>query len=378
MWEDSVWNSFTKLGRMGVHGCYIHGQVRLPIGYSISPVPHDARVIYKQPSDGYENHEAIASSYSLARSAFALFQAIYASLTLYMSRGDQITRYGYAAFGLTVTPYAIMSFINLVAGILTPEYPNLYLVDSEVPQEASRRRDSHFEGMIGILQSLVSRDDTTNVDARGTFTVNHTANYDANGIISDPSAKAVTTKTNFSYSKETISIKIIPQWRDNKHGRILYIPCSQYPGLRLGHESIHGMSWEGIPKTFPLPFKARNGYWMFFACKISVGLLSLTITSILTRFQHGKSLLRERVWTMAWLVMGTVLDPHAHSLIAQTIIKPWQVRSNRMVHRRLSNLENVSLRYMLFFTLVYSVPAIGGFVIVGKMLSAYGHCIMLR
>jgi hypothetical protein len=48
---------------------------------------------------------SISSSYNIVGGLIALAQAIYTSVTLYQTRGDQINQYGYAAFGLTVAPF---------------------------------------------------------------------------------------------------------------------------------------------------------------------------------------------------------------------------------------------------------------------------------
>ncbi|KAL0636978.1 hypothetical protein Q9L58_004081 [Maublancomyces gigas] len=40
----------------------------------------------------------------------------------------QIVKFGYAAYQLTIIPYAIMSLINLVASLCQPEFPTLFLV----------------------------------------------------------------------------------------------------------------------------------------------------------------------------------------------------------------------------------------------------------
>jgi hypothetical protein len=52
----------------------------------------------------------IGASYSLPKILIGLFQAVWAVVTLYKVRGDQLDLYGYAAFGLTVAPYAFMSW----------------------------------------------------------------------------------------------------------------------------------------------------------------------------------------------------------------------------------------------------------------------------
>jgi hypothetical protein len=77
-----------------------------------------------------------------------MVQVVYASVTLYRTRGDQLDRYGYAAFGLTVIPYIVMSMVNLLGNLLTPEYPNLYLVRSKEMTEAESQ-GGYFEATIG-------------------------------------------------------------------------------------------------------------------------------------------------------------------------------------------------------------------------------------
>lgn len=49
---------------------------------------------------------ALSCSYNLVRVLASIIQLVFAVSTLYRTRGDQIERYGYAAFGLTVMPYA--------------------------------------------------------------------------------------------------------------------------------------------------------------------------------------------------------------------------------------------------------------------------------
>jgi len=81
----------------------------------------------------------LPSTYNLPKAFVSLAQAIWAASTLYRARADQIDRYGYAAFGLTVAPYAVMSSINLLGNLFVPEYPCVFLVSSPDMQEASQR-----------------------------------------------------------------------------------------------------------------------------------------------------------------------------------------------------------------------------------------------
>lgn len=74
-----------------------------------SPAPRD----YAVHSVGF------CSSHSILRGVISIFQLIYASSTLYRTKGDQLDRYGYAAFRLTVTPYLLISFVNLLRSLNT-------------------------------------------------------------------------------------------------------------------------------------------------------------------------------------------------------------------------------------------------------------------
>ena len=70
---------------------------------------------------------------------------------MYETRGDQIERYGYAAFGLTVAPYLVMSIINLIGTVLTPDYSTLFMIESEIMEEAGQSDGACFRGAVGRL-----------------------------------------------------------------------------------------------------------------------------------------------------------------------------------------------------------------------------------
>lgn len=78
----------------------------------------------------------LSNNYNILKPGVSLGQAIFAAFTLYRTKGDQLNVYDYAAFGLTVAPYALMSIVNLLGSLSCPEDPALYLIDSEPMQEA--------------------------------------------------------------------------------------------------------------------------------------------------------------------------------------------------------------------------------------------------
>ena len=91
-------------------------------------------------------------SQSPAKAVIAVFQTLYASFTLYEMRGDQIKRYRYASFGLAVTPYLIMSIINLVDNFLTPILPSVYLVRDLVMQDLEEKTEKKFYGVVAEVR----------------------------------------------------------------------------------------------------------------------------------------------------------------------------------------------------------------------------------
>ncbi|KAF1979556.1 hypothetical protein BU23DRAFT_445717, partial [Bimuria novae-zelandiae CBS 107.79] len=130
----------------------IHGAYSLPEGYRFAIVPSDAQ--FTAPASPRAVLE-VSATYNMVKALIALVQSGYALMTLYRSRGDQIAQFGYAAFGLTVAPYAVMSVMNLLGNLCRPDYASLYIVESSIMDEA-RRRGGVFEGAVGrVLEDRV-------------------------------------------------------------------------------------------------------------------------------------------------------------------------------------------------------------------------------
>jgi hypothetical protein len=130
----------------------IHGHQSLPDSYALAFVPSMAKVA---PLDDGDRPTVPRHQIGVLKGLVALAQAIYASYTLYLARGDQLARYGYTAFGLTVLPYVVMSTVNLVAALWNPEFDGLYMVESDTLLEA-RARGGKFEGVVGKLLPMVA------------------------------------------------------------------------------------------------------------------------------------------------------------------------------------------------------------------------------
>lgn len=92
----------------------------------------------------------IPEVHGLVKAALALTQLLFGVVTLIRNSKRQIGCYGYAAYGLTVTPYVLMSALNLVTSMIRPNFPALYLVHSNIMDEATKR-GAVFDGVVDEL-----------------------------------------------------------------------------------------------------------------------------------------------------------------------------------------------------------------------------------
>ncbi|RYP81204.1 hypothetical protein DL769_002096 [Monosporascus sp. CRB-8-3] len=125
----------------------VHGLQTLPVGYTLVVLYPDAEFeidpqldstwplsLVKVPSGP---RFVLASNYNVLKILASIVQLLFGMSTLYRARGDQVDRFGYVAFGLTVAPYAWMSLLNLVGNLVSPQYPAKFLVG----QKAKSRMD---------------------------------------------------------------------------------------------------------------------------------------------------------------------------------------------------------------------------------------------
>ena len=237
---------------------------KLPRGYSLTGLPSNAKVV-SDVGDEPGNTE-LCSSYNVPKAIIAIVQTIYASITLYHARGDQIQRYGYAAFGLTVLPYLMMSIMNLFATSLVPDYSSLYIVRSLELDEAITA-GAQVDGAVGrIVQSAIENDRFLTLNKKQDENI-------------DP--KEAFLSITHVHSKREVS-------------------C--YPPIPF--EKAGAERWNPVRKLM----SASLVLCVFRAIPIA-------IIGVWTRFDAGKSTKAQRVWTMFWLVLniscGPWLDIHS-------------------------------------------------------------------
>ncbi|MCJ1266277.1 hypothetical protein MMC22_006160 [Lobaria immixta] len=177
--EDHRWWIFfdTIWGRATVNTLLfdIHGTYRLPRGYSFAVLPRNTIVVPRtsniieleenaaatpsltttaSPLLRFKRNSGIASSGSVLKILASVFQLLFSYYTVYRHQGDQIQRWGYVSFFFTPLPYAIMSFCNSISNVLTPDYASLYMVHSEIMNEA-KEAGGAFEGVVGRVVPLI-------------------------------------------------------------------------------------------------------------------------------------------------------------------------------------------------------------------------------
>ncbi|KAF8532920.1 hypothetical protein BDD12DRAFT_810589 [Trichophaea hybrida] len=115
-------------------------------GYALGAIPKNAACI---PRDGLNSQKLqLVTQYNVLKILVAIFQTVFASVTLYRTHGDQLVRYGYGAFGLTVIPFIVMSLLNLAVHLVVPTYSTLFMLHSLEMDEAIAR-GRKFDGVVG-------------------------------------------------------------------------------------------------------------------------------------------------------------------------------------------------------------------------------------
>ena len=115
------------------------------------------------PTGGIGN-TTLSCAHGVVKAGVAIFQVLYGSWELYIARGRQFEKYGYSAFSLTLVPYIGMSLLNLLAAILEPQYPCVFLVqhggDAPVPRD-------EINGVMGGAVAVGTADSRDGVQEKG-------------------------------------------------------------------------------------------------------------------------------------------------------------------------------------------------------------------
>jgi hypothetical protein len=364
----------------------IHGSYQLPSGYRFAFVPSDAKLKLKRDGDADALLKTdFAYSYNFPKTALAILQTISAGVTLYRARGSQIMQYGYAAFGLTVTPYLIMSITNLIAQMLTPEYSKIFIVWSPELEEAEHR-DGYFDSIVGSLCPTRSGQ-----SAKFQYTFGHglqilsPGNNDANSSnlnqmensqpdTSTAQEAATPSSDPSDDGKKEIQIPLCSQF-ELKHQEMRYRILERFRQSLLGGKS--GDPLEYVRTRYSKRSKKIKAIIAFAFGPILVGAMSIVIIAILTNgFQSGHSTVAQRGWVMSWLAVGIGLGWMGMYLNSLGMGFFEFLGEGDSVWYFIGGLI-VFLAFTIFILGVFVAPAVGGFVVVIQQLHAYGNCVRL-
>lgn len=346
----------------------------------------------------------------------AVGQALYAISTLYQSQGDQIQQYGYAAFGLTVAPYAVMSIINLLGHLMAAEYPALCVVNSPVLEEARKREKCRIDGVVGSLITIGRDDWVSSADASLTWSYDPLVFCDkdsdhieveiptsASKVRSDPQSVGILADAKSSLSavsRPASTVFSIPRIASNdidldaEPQPVILVPASS--PFKLTRENPLGYRFTGAkamdndsPPSWTLQENNSTLDWHFkrnlytFICALFVSACILAIVGGISHFQLGQIATNaQRTWTMMWLSTGTLwgalVNPFPGrvdfgKLYSQAAKEIQNIKSTKKVPARRLLTGVVTF---VWLSLICS-PAIGGFVVVGQMYVAYGSCVQI-
>ena len=302
----------------------------------------------------------------------ALLQFLYASFTFYRTIGGQVNQYGFAAPGFTVLPYAVMSALNLMANLVAPHYPTLYLIRTEVMEEAERRTGLPFHYVVG---EAVDESGTNNIVMEGWSEIAGSFKDDDEQLYVSPSTEAEDDKIKIcDSSQQTIYVPACPRFRRTDDSYSWISPPLRRISLRWGRLEfprymVAGQSsillqlqsyMENRLRRRPRLSSNKTIHPFGFELHVVWAIIVTELFTIfaLSNFSGQQSTLAQRTWTVTWLLIGGIVSPVLN-----------------IFDRFFKELKDMPP--MLLFCLMmasHCAPAIGGFVVVSQMLKAYGIC----
>lgn len=284
----------------------------------------------------------ISSRYSFSRAWLAILQIGYSYATMSRGLGDQIPTYGYAAFGLTFTPYLVMACLNLAGSLLTPDYPTMYLVDSDIMVEA-RKRGGRFEGVVGVAKTDKSR---ATGNGRGRITARFRCRDRSRSRSGRPKASsAALSGPPIADEVELFSAGRERTFKIHRSSSAIHEPQLNIP-------AHHPLTLD--PKATSRIHRFR---WILPIVAVLLSSISVFVNWYFSLFKRGNSTFAQRVWTMAWLIIGICIG------LTMSLLPPLAWHSSDGIRK-----------FFLASQMVCGVGAIGGLVVVVQMLNEYGVC----
>lgn len=383
-----------------VHRQIIHGTYNVPDGYQFVMIPPNARFI---KSESTTETIKVASTYNFVKAVVAILQMGYAIVTLFRSGGDQIQRYGFAAFGLTVAPYAVMSTVNLLGNLCRSDYASIYMAETSIMDEA-RRRGGSFYGAVARLEeekvpsvcscSYSCGEDIDRLefskDSGGNLIL-RSSSFDTNEKhLEKDSGCCKTDPISTSCSGRLWRIHDLPKklnYAGIKHDPILLIPnCNPLKlSSKIDTESLptrHKIQSVALKPVAPFDkkhkwfvtfephtYNTRSFFRWRFAKYFLTAFISLIPVVIVATMSHyaGGSTPQNKSQTWKYFVSQWLYTGIASGL--------WLVLDQEARDANPSKLWHRSPFWRACIYIASASGAIGGYVCVGQMLVDYGSCV---
>ncbi|RYP69575.1 hypothetical protein DL771_006012 [Monosporascus sp. 5C6A] len=300
----------------------------------------DRKVIGKTPGIEEETRQVSVGEFgsNFVKAAISAAQLVYALSTLYRTSAirdyGQLYRYGYAAFGLSVVPYAWMSLINLAGNLLCPRYSSMYIVRSKALDELEGDKTSQSE-----KKSI----------------------YPVSGVVG-------------RIDKDTEK-KIQDEYVKRKERSKRWIKRLSNVG-----EKLPSRKWKRLFESAPT-IAVLEAFLAYFSESLVhlplpfvIATAPIAIVGGLTGFSPGhESELYQRVLMLMWMLFGAAVGPVlAHG--GEYAIEPRPILGGITRRGRIGRKSPLYGLLATAITAFYTAPAVGGFVVVGLMLRQYGVC----
>lgn len=351
----------------------VHGLCKLPPGYTLCLVPPHMDV---RPRGDSTEEMALSSNFSALQVLWSIAQTIIGCYTLWSARGSQLNMYGYAAFGLTVIPYVIASIVNLLAGLVTRDYNFLYLVHSEIMDEAIAR-GAVIDGAVGTITPK-SGDETghpLSTEEKGmigdlTFEFNLIPNREDSYTCErhQPERTSTSLSTATSSTECSSTFTLLPPKdpfanfgsRFGKTRKAFYVMFHSEPKKKKCKEPSEPARTITVPShgrfkrlpsyKFELPFKVITVLLLM----ISVAAPYLLIYAM-TGYKVQQATSTQTTFTTHWLSLGQSYG------LSVAEFERYPKRTTWIV-------------LLIFVVVLYSWAAIGGLVIVAQEMLQFGTC----
>ena len=348
----------------------IQGLCEMSPGYALAYVPGDVKIYPRHRSclsavppitsiSPIETRQSqsktrIASAHDFPRILFSITQTVSGGYSLFKARGSQVEHYGYAAYGLTVVPYIVISIINLVGSLLTSEYETVYLVHSSIMDEMIGQ-GGIADGEVGTIdtpmengQELPLYEGEEKVKFQGECMEFHYHDDILHCHFSETPSSKVETYAISPYEAPAPKPKL--KWCEISN----WIFSPRKPSKTSGSPSVTVPSH---PSFTRLPRPRNQAYLDLLCMKLVMIAISIPyiVISVLTGWKEKHSSQIQRNFTLSWIICGQIQGYF------------------------LGNLENLSrkstaLKGLAFVFVCYGYYCVSGFYVVAQEMIEFGTC----